>query len=61
MATKRELKREIVVLRNRVDELAARVAALEGKEAVLDTWPPAKLALSPGDEPWTIKVTPTNA
>lgn len=30
MATKRELKREIITLRNRVDALAARVAALEG-------------------------------
>ena len=31
MATKRELKAEIITLRKRVDELAARVAALEGK------------------------------
>lgn len=31
MATKQELKAEIVVLRKRVDELAARVATLESE------------------------------
>ena len=49
MATKRELKREIVVLRNRVDELAARVAALEARQW---TWPVAPYTPAPGDNPW---------
>ena len=39
MATKRALKAEIITLRNRVDALAARVAALEGKASgVVGAW-----------------------
>lgn len=50
MATKRELKQEIVVLRNRVDELAARVAALEAQRW---TWPVPPYTPAPGDDtPW---------
>ena len=51
--TKRELKAEIVVLRNRVDALAARVAALESRQW---TWPVAPNTPAPGDNPWTYPV-----
>lgn len=51
MATKRELKAEIITLRKRVDELAARVAALEGREWVL----PVKVPDEP--EPYRYRVT----
>ena len=53
MATKRELKAEIVTLRNRVDALAARVAALESRQW---TWPVAPNTPAPGDNPWTYPV-----
>ena len=58
MATKRELKAEIVTLRNRVDALAARVAALESRQW---TWPvapytPDPWPALPGDNPWTYPV-----
>jgi hypothetical protein len=49
MATKRELKAEIMVLRKRVDELAARVAALEAQRW---TWPVPPYTPAPGDTPW---------
>lgn len=49
MATKRELKAEIVVLRKRIDELAARVAALEAQRWI---WPVPPYTPAPGDNPW---------
>jgi hypothetical protein len=55
MATKQELKAEIVVLRKRVDELAARVAALEGRVWVL----PVKVPDEP--EPYRVTWTDTDS
>lgn len=42
MANKRKLKAEIITLRNRVDELAARIAALESRQWA---WPVAPTRL----------------